>query len=418
MLNKKFITSCAVWIARLLTGAVFIVSGAAKMIDPYGFIYKIGDYLAAWDFSLPSGFIILGAIALSMSEFLIGVSIATGTLRRTAVWCATALMAFMLPLTLYIALVNPVEDCGCFGDFLVISNWATFWKNVAITAALLFLIRKNRSVGGLFPAISQWLQLTIAGVWIAWVGVMGYFVQPLIDFRPYPTGTQLLHEPDLTQVKYIYQNQDGTTKEFPATDLPDESDNQWTYVGIKNDTPLHESTLAITDEQGDDVTYDVIGATDTQLLLLIPDIADAGISDTYTANELAQHITRQENSTEAFAAIVHASTPNDLNQWIDLSMADYPIYTSEDTTIKTIARGKMAVVCLQSDTIVWKRTLASVNPDLLAKPDFNITSLAPPAEKEFKQSLLLMIGAELILLLIAHSLGQIKRLVSGKWAAR
>lgn len=75
----------SVWAARLLTGAVFILSGWAKAVDPRGFVYKIGEYLAVWgiDRLIPYELVILGAVVLSVVELTIGVLLATGCLRRS-----------------------------------------------------------------------------------------------------------------------------------------------------------------------------------------------------------------------------------------------------------------------------------------------------------------------------------------------
>lgn len=60
-----------VWLLRVVTGLVFVISGSAKMIDPYGFIYKIEQYLAAWNVTFATdGLILLTAVGISIYEFL------------------------------------------------------------------------------------------------------------------------------------------------------------------------------------------------------------------------------------------------------------------------------------------------------------------------------------------------------------
>lgn len=402
--GKQRIGTAAVWVLRIAAGVVFTVSGAAKMIDPYGFIYKINDYLAAWNLTISPGFVIFAAALLSASEFLIGFTLATGSMRRTSAWLASALMLFMLPLTLYLAIENPVSDCGCFGDFLIISNWATFWKNVALTAALVFLCIKNRTVEGLFTPMSQWLQITVAAIWVAIIGLIGYHEQPLIDFRPYPAGSTLIQEADTEGIIYRYSMADGTIRDFTANSLPDD-DEDLTFIGrIDPEEYAPESAFAIFDDQGEDVTYDVVGATPRQLIMLVPDIEAAGISDTYTANELAGLICSEEmeDSPEAFVAVVHSPSKNALEEWLDMSMADYPIYTAEDRAIKTVARGKMALLYLENDTIRWKRTLSSIDPEVIDQPGFTLESLDTNGPEIFGRLTFLFVAVETIIMLLGR----------------
>lgn len=399
------LTKTAVWILRLAVGGIFIVSGAAKMTDPYGFIYKINDYLAAWHLSVSKGPVVFTAVLLSATEFLTGVTLATGSMRRLSVWVASAMMAFMLPLTLYVAIADPVADCGCFGDLWIISNWATFFKNIAIAAGLAALLLYNRRIEGLFTPMSQWMQITLAAGWIGWVGLVGYNEQPLLDFRPYPVGSPLLHEADSSEIIYRYASPDGTTADFPASELPDEGDGQWTFVErIDPDGGVTESAFAVFDSDGADATYDLIGATDRQLLMLVPDVKAAGISETYVANELARHISSiSDNPSASFAAIVSATTDQEsMDEWLDLAMADYPVYTAEDTAIKTVARGKMALVFLRNDTVIWKRTLASINPDQIEAPDFTLEELRTDGPHRFRHSLMILLLSEIVVMLMGR----------------
>lgn len=59
---------------------------------------------------------------------------------------ALLFMAFFTLLTLVIAVWNPLDDCGCFGNALKLSNWMTFAKNVVLlpVAAVVWRDAKRR----------------------------------------------------------------------------------------------------------------------------------------------------------------------------------------------------------------------------------------------------------------------------------
>lgn len=353
-----------VWIARLLLGATFMLSGVTKMVDPWGTLTKIEAYLSAWNLAdtFGSGLALIGGCALSVAEFITGFLLLTGSLRRSAAAAATLLMLFMLPLTAYIALANPVEDCGCFGDFLVISNSATFWKNVVLTLLAVYLLFYNRRARCIFAPWVQWLQVAVAVAYMLSIGVIGYHVQPLLDFRAYPVGEPLVDDEggDLT---YIYADAAGTEHEFDAENLPDESEG-WTFVDVRQNSSASGKMLELFDrESGEEVTDRVIGATPGQILLLIPRPSAATAAGSYTANELNGAMTKRFGPG-AFVAVTEGDSLT-LERTLDLMMADYPVYLADSKAIKAVARGDMAAVYVENDTVRWKRTLSSINLDLL-----------------------------------------------------
>lgn len=397
--RRYAITTVLVWAFRVLVGGTFIVSGLAKMIDLYGFVYKIEQYLAVWDMIQPRALVVGVAICLSGIEFLFGFLLLLGCYKRSAAYLLTLLMIGMLGLSAYIMVANPVDDCGCFGDFLVISNTATFLKNVALMAMLIYLCSRNSRVDGLYTTYSQWLVAFFAILYLCVIGYWGFNVQPLVDFRPYPVGSYLIPQADDAQeaeMKFVYEK-NGVEKTFTVDDLPDST---WTFVDrIDANDVVDKRNFAVFDGD-EDVTDEVILNDGEQLLLLIPELSNIDVSSTYVINEINRYITAKGGNMIG----IIGSDAEGIEQWRDISMASYDIYSADDTSIKELARGNVAVVYLKGGVIQWKRTLTSIDGDLFVSPDDRtLERLSYSGMNYFGLFTLVFLGLELALWIVDRS---------------
>lgn len=389
----------AVVALRWVVGAVFIFSGFVKGIDLWGVIYKVTDYINAfgWDWALP--YVDVVAVMMPLAEFTIGFLLFIGSFRRVAVWLALAIMAFMLPLTAYVAIYDPVADCGCFGDALVISNTATFWKNVVITLALCFLLWKNATVRSLYGPAVQWLTVVFPVVYLLVIMAVGFYEQPLIDFRPYKAGTYIIgdNEGGLdAEYSFIYEK-NGHRQRFSLYDLPDTT---WTFVNREESVPDSVAGDGKVVNQlvffdGDyDVASEVLPLEGDVVLLLIPDLASVNVSSTFMINEMYDSLS--ESGIMMICLI--GGSDSDIDEWREISMADYPVYKMDDTMVKTIARGNPALVRVSDGRILWKQAMGAVNAD-------DVQSVEDPAGDAMR----FLIGLSVFLLLVMTALLVVNR---------
>lgn len=389
----------AVVALRWVVGAVFIFSGFVKGIDLWGVIYKVTDYINAfgWDWALP--YVDVVAVMMPLAEFTIGFLLFIGSFRRVAVWLALAIMAFMLPLTAYVAIYDPVADCGCFGDALVISNTVTFWKNVVITLALCFLLWKNATVRSLYGPAVQWLTVVFPVVYLLVIMAVGFYEQPLIDFRPYKAGTYIIGDNKGgldAEYSFIYEK-NGHRQRFSLYDLPDTT---WTFVNREESVPDSVAGDGKVVNQlvffdGDyDVASEVLPLEGDVVLLLIPDLASVNVSSTFMINEMYDSLS--ESGIMMICLI--GGSDSDIDEWREISMADYPVYKMDDTMVKTIARGNPALVRVSDGRILWKQAMGAVNAD-------DVQSVEDPAGDAMR----FLIGLSVFLLLVMTALLVVNR---------
>ncbi|MDL2277227.1 DoxX family protein [Parabacteroides sp. OttesenSCG-928-G07] len=352
----KIITECC----RVLVGGVFIFSGITKAIDPTGGAIKIEEYLNAFGLEMLSPLSMLASLNLSAIEFTLGVCLLLGAYRKYASLLSLILMGFMTPLTLYLAVFDPVSDCGCFGDALVVTNWETFFKNVVLLAAIIFAFLNNRRMTALYSFKVIWFIPLYAYIFSLAFSYYNYSHLPIIDFRPYKVGENIPSlmtipegaEEDEYRYSFIYEKE-GVQKEFSLEELPD--DPAWEFVDsntelIKKGYEPPVSAFNLYNLFGDDVTDILFENSDGVFLLIAHKLEKASEERIDEINNLYDYAV--DNGLLFYG--VTASSFDEINRWTDYTGAEYPFLMADDVLLKTIVRSNPGLVLLRGGTILGK----------------------------------------------------------------
>lgn len=155
------------YLARIVVGSVFVVSGLIKANDALGFSYKLEEYFAenalGWVFFEP--YALAMSILVSVGEVVLGLAVLFGGKARVAAIALLALTLFFAWLTFYTAQCDPsdtyiviengveveksvncVTDCGCFGDAMKdsigrsLTPWESFKKDMVLLVYVLIIL--------------------------------------------------------------------------------------------------------------------------------------------------------------------------------------------------------------------------------------------------------------------------------------
>ena len=309
---------------------------------------------------IPDILVLMGAVVLSAIEFFVGICFAFGIRRGFSSLIILLLMAFMTPLTLYLAIANPVSDCGCFGDAVVLTNWQTFLKNVVLMAAA-WISFKHRKL--IVRFISYKLEWIVSLYTILYVFGMSFYCLnhlPVLDFRPYRIGVNILEdmsvpddaEPSVYKSVFVLEK-DGVKREFTLDNYPDST---WTFVDSKSvlvkqgyEPPIHDFSL--TDlETGDDLTEQVLTDPGYTFLLVAHRIEEADDSNIDLINELNDYAVEHGYGFYCLSS----SLEDDIEQWKDNTGAEYAFCLVDDITLKTMVRSNPGLILIKNGVILNK----------------------------------------------------------------
>jgi triosephosphate isomerase len=350
-------------ISRIIIGLVFIFSGVVKAVDPLGSAYKFHDYFLAFNMgwldwlSLPLG------ILLCTSEFIAGFSLISGLRQKAGIWVVLLLMLLFTPLTLILALTNPVSDCGCFGDAIKLTNWQTFWKNVILIILTIIVFAGRKHIIAIFKATTEWIITGIIAIIFIFFCLGNLRYLPVIDFLPYKTGVTIADqmiipegaEPDKYQTTFIYRK-NGEQKEFSLDNYP-AGDTGWVFVDQKTVLlkkgyrPLVHD-FAITGTGGADLTSQILADKGYSLLMISKKLNDADTDRLSAGFDLGKHLAEIGISFY----VLTATSSEELQKYAN----ELNFCTVDETTLKTMVRANPGYMLLKDGVIKGKWSWASL----------------------------------------------------------
>ena len=349
-------------LCRFVLAATFILSGFVKAVDPMGTAYKINDYLAVmqWQQYVPEALMVMVAMLLAACEFGLGISMLFAIRRRATAHFVFLFLSVMTPLTLWLAIDNPVRDCGCFGDAFLLTNWQTFGKNAVLWLLAATVVRWPTRMPRFIGEGNQWIVVNYSAVFILAVASYGLYFLPLFDFRPYHVGVHIPEAMTIPegapQPKFettFILAKDGVQKEFTIDNYPDST---WTFVDSKTvetekgyEPPIHDFAIC-TMEDGEDITLDVLNRPGYTFLLIAPHLRKADDSRLDLINLIYEYA---EEQRVPFYCLT-ASGEEEVARWKENTGAEYLFCQTDETTLKTIIRSNPGLMLLKNGVVYRK----------------------------------------------------------------
>lgn len=314
-LSRIWLKWLAINIARLVLALTLLFSGWTKAIDPMGMVYKLKaytDYLG-WDVADENIFLKIAAGALAFLECYMGLNLFLGARRKQASLMAFCFMLAMTVVSCLIYIYNPVQDCGCFGSFVELTHQETLIKNIVLLLLSFAVVCYPRRMRRFITEKNQWITSIYSTCFIFGLVVYSFHYSPLISFTDYKVGLNLVS---------AYHGEVGADQKILETVV----------------------NFVASDEEGNDVTEQIINNNDTTFLLVLPNITNADDSSADEINELYDYA--HDNGYQFIA--LTASPSSEYSSWIDKTGAVYPIYASDEQVLKAMGRSNPSMLLIMN----------------------------------------------------------------------
>lgn len=306
-------------------------------------------------------------------EVLLGLAMLIGWNIRLTVAITAALILFFTFLTGYSAYFNKVTDCGCFGDFLKLKPWHSFYKDLVLSGLILIMIAGMKHNVPWFSKPFGVKLMGVLSVLTLAFGVYCYMYLPVWDFLPYkignniktvmtfvPEGERSSDSIDITWVLYKPNKQGGTdsitctTAEFEAKmgegyqfDAAKSQRKKLVIEGYKS--PIHD--FAINNNQtGADMKDSFLNAEGCQLVYVAPYIDQA-----YTGGmDDLRALFTWGNANGVRIYPLTASSDQPAGEFAKANKLPVTFYSADQKMLMTMARYNPTVFFLKGAQILGK----------------------------------------------------------------
>jgi uncharacterized membrane protein YphA (DoxX/SURF4 family) len=339
--------------SRFFVGAVFAFSGFIKLQDPAGTKIKMQEYFSVFSQDWPAleGFFgWLGQYAIYVSvfmcalELILGIALLLSWRIKLTAWLLMALVVYFAFLTFYSAYYNKVTDCGCFGDFMHLEPWTSFWKDIVLMVFILIILWQQKQ----FKNTNTGQVVLFASIAAVLLGVYTNYMQPLFDFRAYKVGASIpaqMKPSAALQFEYTMERNGKlqTFNKYPT-------DTTWHYKDMKILNP--EAKPKITDYNlwNNDGNYTEESFKGKKVFFVIQNVHH------YSAEAVAELKTLADTlaTKNLQAAVLTSATDTEYADFTKKTGLNLPTYFADDKVLKAIARVNPTLWTLKNGTVTGK----------------------------------------------------------------
>ena len=266
--------------------------------------------------------------------------------------------------TAFIETGMKVTDCGCFGDFIKLKPWETFYKDVILDVIILVLLINLKTVRPLFgDMIREFMAYTSGAAALLFCLYNVYGNEPVIDFRPYAIGNDIIDlrkekKPADIEMVFVYRsNKTGKFKEFPYDSVMQGKMDYVEYDSMieRKDRvrdpgiPAKITNLRIENDEGGDITDTLLQNPDYSLMVVSPNLKKTHEGAFKQLNQIAA-------GCDKLGLKFYAVTVNDghVDEFRHRNETAYPFYHADETPLKTIIRSNPGLLLFKNGVVINK----------------------------------------------------------------
>ena len=256
-----------------------------------------------------------------------------------------------------------VTDCGCFGDFIKLKPWETFYKDIILDLMILVLVLNVKFVRPVFGNMFRSGLATFAALGSLLFCLYNvYSNEPVIDFRPYKIGNDIIDlrkekRPEKREMQWQYHNK--KTGQWETVTYEDVMKNKVQYdkydTNYRKDNiidpgiPAKILNLRIENDEGGDITDSILENPDYSCMVVAYNLDKTHTEAFKQLNSIAAGMDKL--GLKFFVVAVNNGKVDDFRHQYQTA---YPFYNADETPLKTIIRSNPGLVLFKHGVVINK----------------------------------------------------------------
>ena len=304
------------------------------------------------------------AMIMIVLEIVLGVAVLLLYRMNLTAWILLLLMIFFTFLTGYSAILNKVTDCGCFGDFIKLTPWQSFWKDIFLMFFVVHLFWYRKKYVPVLRSREGHSAIIATVILTTFIGVRAINHLPYFDWRAYKVGNNIPHEmqPPVAAIgEYVFKK-DGEEVKSEKYLSPEEGYEYVSYRIVNEDEIKPKITdYAVMSTDGNDITQETF--TGPKLIIVMVDVDKASTKNIADVRSLLQGV---DGKIDAF--ILTSSSSEATERFRHENQLAVPYYFADATVLKTIIRSNPGIALWKDGTVLgnWHHNDTPTASDVLA----------------------------------------------------